>query len=121
MRLIETERKHYKLCFDDAQVPGSGYSFPCDADGNIFWYECKYPDAAKKSLTFCLVHPEKWTEESRCGRIEEIIDRGWYGVCPYCGYEFFLSEHDCIDAFECKCCHWYIEIKPPKEGKYETV
>ena len=131
MKIVEVEKKHYALAFDDARNPGCGYSFPCDKDGNILWDECSSPKAAHKSLDYCKAHPDRWTSQSRDGRVVAIINRERYGICPYCEHKIiFDATGICafgqglgyVGAYECECGHWYTaagqEVLPPDEWEY---
>ena len=73
--VVEEEKPSYKLHFEDARFPGSGYSFPCTKDGGILWDIIAYPDIARKSLDYCKTHPERWTAETRDGLVVQIISR----------------------------------------------
>ncbi len=114
MEIVEVEKKHYRLAFDDADIPGSGYSFPCDKDGRVLWESVSCPDIARKNLAVCKAHPERWTADSRDGRVVQIIRRVRYGVCPYCGRRVYFGG----SSTECECGQWYNvfgqEIKPPE-------
>ena len=89
------------------QPEGSGFSFPCDKEGNLKiddeFYECW-----KKNYDFCVSSPEKfidrgtvedsWTymENAKalcsCGETIELYD-GYMGACdcPNCGQWYNLS------------------------------
>lgn len=41
----------YKLVFEWNDLPGAGFSFPCDKQGNILFEEM--PQPARKNLAFC--------------------------------------------------------------------
>ena len=119
MKIVEVEKKLYMLAFDDARVPGSGYSFPCDEDGKILWYECSSVKATRKSLAYCKSHPERWTSESRDGRVVEVIDWERYGICPCCGCKVYFYGSGYMGAYKCACGHWYNvfgqALKPPDD------
>ena len=98
---------HYlSFYYDD---DGNGFSFPCDAAGNVLPLEYK---EAKENLDYCLAHPEKfavWNEVEHekvrddvlahgtcsCGQEVELYDQ-YYGACqcPNCGrwYNLFGQE-----------------------------
>ena len=99
MEIIEEEKTIYRLHFDDAHFPGSGYAFPCDKGGKV----CA-PEVAKKNLAYCKAHPERWTAESRSGRVVQIISRVRYGVCPRCGRRVYFGGDGIT---ECECGQWY--------------
>ena len=119
MEIVEVEKTHYRLAFDDAQFPESGYAFPCDKDGNILWDKVSYPEVTRKSLAYCKAHPDRWTRQSRDGRVVAIIDRKRYGICPHCGRKVYLSGCGYMGTYECACGQWYNafgqEVKPPDE------
>ena len=119
MEIIESEEVSYELAFDDALFPDCGYAFPCDKDGRILY---TLSDTAKKSLAYCKAHPERWTAESREGRVVHIIRRVRYGLCPSCGRRVYLGGSGWavyLGSAECECGQWYNvfgqAIKPPKE------
>lgn len=119
MKIVDVEKTRYVLAFDDAKIPGSGYSFPCDKDGAILWDKVSYPEATRKSLAYCKAHPDRWTSQSRNGRVAEVIDLKRYGICPYCGRKVYIVGSGYMGAFECACGRWYTvlgqEVKPPDE------
>lgn len=119
VEIVEVEKRHYKLCFDDARVPGSGYAFPCDKDGHILWDDCLSPEATQKSFEFCKAHPEKWTPESQHGQVVEFFTPVRYGICPYCGGKVYFCGAGYMGAYECECGKWYTawgqNVRPPEE------
>jgi len=93
------EYTSYQRVFDYADEPGSGFGFPCTAEGVI---ESDMCDAAKENLAHCL------TGIAWNGR--KLIDRGIathratyikeaVGVCCECGREVYLSGFTC----SCEC------------------
>ena len=119
MKIIKVEKTRYMLAFEDARFPGCGYSFPCDKDGHILWGVCTDTDATRKSLAFCKAHPDRWTSDSRDGRVETIVEQYRYGLCPYCGHKVYVYRPNYMGVFACECGRWYNvfgqEVLPPDE------
>lgn len=119
MKIVEVEKKHYRLTFDEVDIPGSGYAFPCDKDGQVLWDNLSYPEVVRERLAYCKAHPDRWTKESRDGLVKEVITWERYGICPCCGREVYFYGSGYIGAYECACGQWYNafgqEIKPPDE------
>lgn len=105
--ISERERvKHveFRREFQGIGMPeGSGYSFPCDANGNLIvdeYYECW-----KKNYDFCVSSPEKFIDKG-------IVENSWYytenakALCS-CGKEIELYDQY-MGACDCpKCGQWY--------------
>ena len=126
MEIIEEEKVSYRLYFDDARYPDSGYAFPCDGEGKILWDVVCAPEVAKKNLAYCKAHPERWTADSRDGRVVQTISRVRYGVCPRCGHRVYFGGSgwtSYMGTAECECGHWYTTfgqaIKPPEDDAWE--
>lgn len=105
-----TERE-YSLNYDFDR--NSGYTFPCDADGNV----SEISQTAMENLTWCRSHPEKFTEFGviRCREYSwREPDRG---TCV-CGRTVTL-ENQYMGACECECGRWYNlfgqELLPPDQ------
>lgn len=115
MEIIEEEVKSYELVYED--VHRSGYSFPCDKEGNILWKELLSPDAVQESLAYCKAHPEKWTGKN--GKIVTLVSHERYGICPHCGRRIDFCGSGYMGAFECACGQWYNmfgqELLPPED------
>ena len=122
MEIINSEEVSYVLSFEDEETPGSGFSFPCSKEGNVLWEKVSTPEVARKSLAYCKAHPERWTAESRDGRVVLIISRVRYGVCPCCGRRVYFGGSgwsSYMGVSECECGQWYNAfgqtIKSPEE------
>ena len=115
MKIIEAEKKSYELVYED--VHRSGYSFPCDEEGNVLWKKVLSPEAIQESLAYCKAHPEKWT--GRNGKVVTLISHERYGICPYCGHKINFCGSGYMGAFECACGQWYNmfgqELNPPED------
>ena len=118
MKIIEKEVKSYGLVYED--VNRSGYSFPCDREGNILWEKISSPTAAKKNLAYCKEHQEKWNV---CGEVVTYTSRSRYGICPFCGSKVYFDGSGYFGAFECECGKWYNrfgqELKNPKSWDWD--
>ena len=122
MEIVESEEVSYVLSFDEEKIPGSGYVFPCDKEGSVLWEKVSTPEVARKSLAICKAHPERWTAETREGRVVQIISRVRYGVCPSCGHRVYFGGSgwsSYMGVSECECGQWYSTfgqaIKPPED------
>lgn len=118
MKIIEEEAKEYRLVYEDRQ--GTGYSFPCDDQGNILWDECSSPETTKRSLDFCLSHSEEW--DGKNGEVVTLFRRVRYGICPQCSRRIYLGGSgwaSYMGTAECECGQWYTvfgqAIKPPED------
>ena len=118
MKIIEEDRKEYRLCYEDRQ--GAGYSFPCNKDGTILWGKCPSPSTTNRSLAYCKAHPEKW--DGKRGEVVTLIHRVRYGICPQCGHRVYLGGSGWtayLGLAECECGQWYNvfgqAIKPPED------
>ena len=126
MKIVEVEKTHYVLAFDDARDSGSGYAFPCDKTGRILWEEVASPKATRKSLAYCKANPDRWTSQSRNGMVKATISRERYGICPHCGSVVYFVEsgymYECTYGYECTCGQWYNvfgqELNPPDAWEY---
>lgn len=114
--VIEEAKVSYRLHFEDKEFPGSGYSFPCREDGTILWGILSCPETARKSLAYCKAHPERWTVDSRDGKVVKDVQRVLYLVCPRCGRRVYLRG---ASTAECDCGQWYSSsgqaIDPPEK------
>lgn len=95
----------FSLFYESKDEPGTGYSFPCDEDGNVD--EGKLSDAARANLKEVTAHPDRFRlhlcEEQHDGTPAPEV------VCD-CGERFSLCGGDYADAFCCpKCGRWYDE------------
>lgn len=115
-RITKTE---YSLEFTDDD--GSGFSFPCDVNGNVF---ADMADCAKENLRYALDHPEKFTF------YKKIRKRSWTYTEPaiakcICEEEFeLINEYE--GACECpNCGRWYNmfgqELLNPKYWEEEEI
>ena len=62
------EVAEYRLVFDDGC--NNGFSFPCDAYGNLLYSQKETP-AAYKNLRYCLEHPEQFVRFNKITEWEE--------------------------------------------------
>jgi hypothetical protein len=98
------ERVCHELVFDDLEHYGSGYSFPSNKRGKVSllgWLRLR--PIARKKLTYCRTHPEKfrrrvdrleWTEFipaaiecDGCGT-KVVLENVCVKACPHCGKEY---------------------------------
>lgn len=91
----------YSREFDSVNYPGSGYSFPCDAEGNIT-FACK---EAKENFDMAISHPEILTDRGVVKRKISYIEPA-KGKCS-CGNVIELID-EYLGACSCdKCNKWY--------------
>lgn len=97
--------KRWSLEFEDANQRGSGFSFPCDEQGNVFPLEY---EAAKESLAGCLSgkvdgrtmiargitecsHSHSEPAEGECNRCKRtVVLHGFTNTCE-CGVDYNMS------------------------------
>jgi hypothetical protein len=96
------EHEEFSLHFDSLDIPGAGFGFPCDKDGNVFYDQLQEP--ARENLKRCLsglenvgpaqVERYAWTyiEPAAircevCGS-EVELDDAFASGCPKCGTEY---------------------------------
>ena len=92
----------YELTFDDVIFPSAGYAFPCDKEGRILWDSVPRPDVLKRSLAYCKNHPERWTADSRHGKVVQVVRRVRYAWDdePW-AIESYWEEEDPLEDEEC--------------------
>ena len=108
------EVAEYRLVFDDGC--NNGFSFPCDAYGNLLYSEKETP-AAYKNLRYCLEHPEQFVRFNKITECKYSIRDNAYGTCE-CGNVIELYD-EYYGACECNNCgRWYNlfgqELNPPE-------
>ena len=114
MEVIKKEEfiEEYELLFDYGD--GSGFGFPCDANGKLK----EMPEAAMANYKRCMEHPEKF---ARAGVVVDhsYIVKTRYGICPHCGRRVNLEGSGYMGAFDCECGKWYNafgqELLPPDQ------
>jgi hypothetical protein len=87
--------EEYSLSYENREMPGAGYGFPCDKDGNIFGF---LNPIALSNLEHCRTHPELYSGPT-------IVDYSYDYREPTlarckCGEEIYL---DGDDMGECSC------------------
>ena len=102
----------YELAFDDGH--GSGFAFPCDADGKV----TELPPDAVKNYEFCLAHPERFARYGVVDQIRQRYREPDTGVC-FCGERIELH-NEYHGACACpNCGRWYNlfgqELRPPEQ------
>ena len=115
--LVNRESKKvvkYSLEFTDGH--GSGFSFPCNRNGDVFTAEMS--ECARENLQFCLEHPEKFEVWNEVERWEHTYTEPAHGICT-CGAEVYLYD-EYYGACECENCgRWYNmfgqELLPPDQ------
>ena len=119
MEIIQHRQRHheayYMLGFEYNDTPGSGFSFPCDENGNVD--DSKMNPASKENLSKCLsgqipVHStgvEKyehdWTEPAigKCNRCDgEVILDGFTNTCD-CGVDYNMSGQELAHRSQWGC------------------
>ena len=109
---------HFSLEFTDGH--GNGYSFPCDAAGNVFplEYQC-----ARDNLQYCLDHPEEFEVWKEVQREVRKYTEPAHGTCS-CGREVYLWDQY-YGACECECGKWYNlfgqELLPPDQWELDPA
>jgi len=106
LQIIEDARletsEEYRLCFSLADAPGCGWSFPCDADGNVdeaamhpdglnnLWM-CRTGGRSGRAIIFdgvmCEQHTIRIPAVARCqcgARLE--LESSWLNICASCGH-----------------------------------
>lgn len=80
----------------------SGFSFPCDKDGNVFPLE--YP-AAKENLEWCMANADTFDWHG-VRKYTRLVKEPAHGTCS-CGAEVFLYDQY-LGACPCpECGRWY--------------
>lgn len=96
----------YRLSYEYVTRPGAGYSFDCDAEGNVD--ESKLPDAAKRNLAGCRAgHIDRKQifrvgvkeygrhvvedAEGRCDCGTVVVLGGFTNTCDGCGADYNMS------------------------------
>ena len=103
----------YDIVFDIDEF--SGFSFPCDKEGNLL---SSVPKEAKENYKNCLEHPEKFKRFNKIVQTERRVRNNSRGTCR-CGNEIELYDMY-YGTCQCeKCGQWYNlfgqEILPPNE------
>ena len=80
---------------------GSGFSFPCDKDGNLLPME----ECARENYNNCLAHPEKFEIFNKILKLERTYTEPAHGTC-ICGREVELWDQY-MGACSCECGRWY--------------
>lgn len=97
------ERKtevYYTVDFDIDR--NSGFTFPCDVDGNVLLWN----DGLRQNYEHCLAHPEKFVSYNKVIRHVRHFTENARGTC-ICGAEVELYDQY-YGACECeKCGRWY--------------
>jgi hypothetical protein len=107
MRIISPRQYHqsteYLLCFEHAESPGSGYSFPCDVDGKVD--VAGMSNAAKANYKHCLegqgiiakgvetLH-NRWIRPAigECVQCRHEVElHGFTNTCDRCGSDYNMS------------------------------
>ena len=114
-RIDETYYEHH-FDFPDHN---SGYSVPCDKDGNVQFNT----DAARKNYNRCI--SGEIPDLMDCGIItkEQSYLQHAVGICDHCGQEITLQDEFC-GACQCQCGQWYSingqALLPPEQWQ-ETI
>lgn len=104
--------REYRLEWTDED--GNGFSFPCDANGNV-----NISDMAPEgyaNLRYCMANPEGFEVAGELKVHEWRCHDDAHGTCS-CGREVYLWDQY-YGACECECGKWYNlfgqEILPPE-------
>ena len=90
---------HFEFTYDD----GSGFSFPCDSDGNINYNE--FEESAKRNYMWCLNNPHHF-KSIGIVKYDNSYVQPAIGKCS-CGVEFELIDQY-LGASQCpNCGQWY--------------
>ena len=94
------EQVRFELTFDNGEGT-SGFAFPCDPAGNIK----KIGRAGRKSLDYCLTHPEEFSRRNEVVRRVIHVHIPTSGTC-ICGRGIVLCDQY-RGAYRCSCGRWY--------------
>ena len=110
--------KEYRTVVDHSLVfnydRNSGFSFPCDANGNVNISNLN--PCAARNLNECMAHPEKFQDFAKVETNRWRVSDPAHGTCE-CGEEVYLYD-EYMGACECpNCGRWYNlfgqELNPP--------
>jgi hypothetical protein len=111
--------QEWSLHYDYVNCPGSGYSFPCDQQGNVLMDQMM--PAGLESLKECRRDEEMEPREFTGPVIVRYAHSSWQptsGKCD-CGRQVFL-----YGDTKCECGRWYNavgqELRPPREWGEDT-